>query len=132
MGDQIRRQGQSISSESVKQLSEIEKNFQSMIDEVTKVVEDRKLFRDQTITKTVHVAGDPSYRSRVTSQADNYDYQGGAGIPTQTQSYQPSSSIELVFPDGTQERAAPYRASAQSTDSLMGGTGSMGGTRSRS
>lgn len=66
--DQVRRVQQVLASENLKMVTEVEKrltvrleresaerekNFQSMIDEVTRIVEDRKLFRDQTITKTV-------------------------------------------------------------------------------
>jgi hypothetical protein len=36
--------------------AEREKHFKSMIDEVSRIVDDRKLFRDQTITKTIKVA----------------------------------------------------------------------------
>jgi len=73
--DQVRRSSQTFSSEYLKQITEVEKrltsrleresaerekNFQGMIDEVAKIVEDRKLFRDQTITKTVNLVTNAS------------------------------------------------------------------------
>merc|ERR1719313_2184581 len=66
--DQVRRASQVFTNESLKQITELEKrltvrleresaerekNFATMIDEVTKIIEDRKLFRDQTITKII-------------------------------------------------------------------------------
>jgi len=66
--DQVRRVSQVFTSDSLKQITELEKrltirleresaerekNFQSMVDEVTTIVEDRKFFRDRTITKVV-------------------------------------------------------------------------------
>jgi len=114
--DQVRRTSQVFTNESLKQITELEKrltirleresaerekNFQSMIDEVTKIVDDRRLFRDQTITKTVSRGGDllervvqPVGSGRI---AGDYD---GMNLMTTKDSYQPSDATVPEAPFG--------------------------------
>jgi len=117
--DQVRRTSQVFTNESLKQITEVEKrltirleresaerekNFQSMIDEVTKICEDRKLFRDQTITKTVMA---PQYGS-----SGQFETSGLLGSPKN--SYQPSASEATIgepYREGAHEKATPLTGS---------------------
>jgi hypothetical protein len=114
--DQIRRTSQVFTNESLKQITELEKrltirleresaerekNFQSMIDEVSNIVDDRRLFRDQTITKTI------STQPVGTGSSARMSGMSGEFEPVVTSprlSYQPS---DATIPDGVQEKAYP-------------------------
>jgi len=136
--EQVRRTLQVFTNENLKQITEVEKrltmrleresaarekNFQTMIDEVTKVVEDRKLFRDQTITKTesrvltvtpraveVGANGHGILSSRVVAQ----EYETGGMIASSPGPWQRAVS-EVTISDGLQAKAQPR---GQATDNL--------------
>jgi hypothetical protein len=125
-GDQVRRSGQMATSEQRQQIAEIEKrisvrieqesaerekNYQTLIEEVSRVVDDRKLFRDQTITKTVTLA---SAGSTVVSRSGDL-----VAVDSPVTSFQPVSP-SVAYLDGTQERVlrtsiggSPLAASAR-------------------
>lgn len=81
--DQVRRVSQVLTADSMKQITELEKrltirleresaerekNFSSMVDEVTTICDDRKFFRDRTITKVVPNNADVPYKHSAASR----------------------------------------------------------------
>lgn len=132
--DQVRRVQQVFSSDFLKQITEVEKrltvrleresaerekNFSSMIDEVTKIVEDRKLFRDQTITKTI--AGSAKITGGLSVTASPTGFDADAGLSASNFSYQPSDGATFAG-DAPHERYAPARASGNLGGSIRSST----------
>jgi len=122
--DQVRRTQMTFTNESLKQITELEKrltirleresserekNFSTMIDEVSKICEDRKLFRDQTFTKTVRevVPVDQVSGSQRQFASGAQVISGEWGTPKQD-SYRPATAVsEVTIGEGVHERAQP-------------------------
>jgi len=123
--DQVRRVSTCFTNDSLKNVTELEKrltvrleresaerekNYSTLIDEVSKICEDRKLFRDQTITKTIQVPTVPVLTGLIQTSGiaqPQVSFRPPGSVVVPVGSYQPPPSV--VVPMGSYRPPASYQ-----------------------
>mmetsp|Transcript_41221 Transcript_41221/g.65811 ORF Transcript_41221/g.65811 Transcript_41221/m.65811 type:complete len:650 (+) Transcript_41221:58-2007(+) len=102
-----------------------EKNFKTMIDEVSSIVDDRKLFRDQLITKTIKVQ-DPTSATPLPSQTPKTSFVPSstplvvdADTPYLTQAHEKGAIPAMMSPLGSDVTTPSYEMRQQPQRQLV-------------